>query len=103
MAVLSNATFDATTVDASTVCFGDDPPRGGTTAYAQPPGVDADCNEAHRRGHIEDVDGDGDLDMVLHFETGQTGIDSGDTVARLTGRTTGGTEFEGADAIRTVP
>ncbi len=102
VAVMTTATFDATTVDPSTVCFGDDPPAGGTTAYNQPPGVDADCNEAHRRGHVKDADGDGDLDMVLHFETRQTGIDSGDAEASLTGRTTGGTSFDGSDAIRTA-
>ncbi len=103
VAVMTTATFDATTVDPSTVCFGDDPPAGGTTAYNQPPGVDADCNEAHRRGHVRDADGDGDLDMVLHFEMRQTGIDAGDNEASLTGRTTGGTSFEGSDAIRTAP
>ena len=102
-AVLTTATFDATAVDPSTVCFGDDPPAGGTTSYEQPAGADADCNEAHLRGHVEDADGDGDLDMVLHFETNQTGVDPGDTVARLTGRTMSGTSFEGSDSIRTVP
>jgi hypothetical protein len=103
VAVLTTPNFDATTLDPSTVCFGADPPPGGTTSYNQPPGVDADCNEAHRTGHLEDVDGDGDLDMVLHFETRQTGIDPGDTEARLTGRTTDGTPFEGSDFIRTDP
>jgi hypothetical protein len=103
VAVLTTPSFDAATVDSSTVCFGDDPPPGGTTAYTQPPGTDADCNEAHRGGHLEDADGDGDLDKVLHFETRQTGIDPGDTEARLTGRTTGGMSFQGSDAIRTTP
>jgi hypothetical protein len=102
VAVLTTPNFDATTVDPSTVCFGDNPPRGGTTSYNQPPGVDADCNESHRQGHLEDADRDGDLDMVLHFETNQTGIDPEDTEARLTGKTTHGTSFEGSDFIRTV-
>lgn len=102
VAVLTTATFDATTVDPSTVCFGDDPPPGGTTLYTQPFGVDADCNEVHRRGHIQDADSDGDLDMVLHFETAQTGIDAGDTEARMTGKTTRGIAFEGSDSIRTI-
>ena len=103
VAVLTTASFDATTIDPSSVCFGEDPPAGGTTSYTQPTGVDADCNEGHRRGHIEDADGDGHLDMVLHFETDETGIDPGDEEARLTGRTTGGTSVEGSDSIRAVP
>lgn len=103
VAVLTTPTFDAATVDPSTVCFGDDPPAGGTTSYTQPPGVDADCNEAHRIGHVEDVDGDGDLDMVLHFEAAQTGIDAGDTQAGLTGSTKGGTSVHGSDSINVVP
>jgi hypothetical protein len=102
VAVLTTPTFDAATVDPASVCFGDNPPRGGTTSYNQPAGVDADCNEAHRSGHLEDADRDGHLDMVLHFETNQTGIDPDDTEARLTGRTTDGTFFEGSDSIRTV-
>jgi hypothetical protein len=40
--------------------------------------------------------------MLLHFETGQTGIDAGDTEAHLTGRTSGGIAIEGSDSIRTV-
>ena len=103
VAVLATPTFDATTVDPSTVCFGEAPPAGGSTSYQQPAGVDADCSEAHRRGHLADVDGDGDIDLVLHFEAAQTGFDSGDTTARLTGRTTSGAEIAGTDSIRTVP
>ena len=77
--------FDATTVDASTVRFG--------------PGNAA---EAHGTGHLEDVDGDGDLDMVLHFKTQDAAIPCGATSATLTGQTTGGQEFEGTDTITTT-
>lgn len=103
VAVLGTPAFDATTVDPSSACFGDAPPPGGTTSYQQPAGADADCTEAHGRGHIQDVDGDGDLDMLLHFETAQTGFDHGDTTATLTGMTTTGGTFVGSDSIRTVP
>lgn len=78
--------FDATTVDPLSVQFG---PDGAT--------------EKHGRGHIEDVDGDGDLDMVLHFRTQETGITDGDTIACITGETTEGQSIEGCDAIVTVP
>jgi hypothetical protein len=77
--------FDATTVNPSSVRFG---PAGVT--------------EAHDTGHLEDVDGDGDLDMVLHFRFGSTGIQCGDTQATLTGATFSGQAITGTDAIRTV-
>ena len=85
VAILTTDDFDATIVDPLSVLFG---PNGAT--------------ESHGKGHIEDVDGDGDLDMVLHFNTLETGIQCGDTSASLSGITTGGQSFEGSDSIKTV-
>jgi hypothetical protein len=85
VAILTTDTFDATTVDPSSVEFG---PDGAI--------------EAHRRGHIEDVDGDGDDDLVLHFNTRDAGIQCGDTSVTLTGQTFSEQEVEGTDAITTV-
>jgi dipeptidyl aminopeptidase/acylaminoacyl peptidase len=92
VAILTTKNFDATTVDPSSVCFGD----------AEAPS-ERDCSEKHGTDHIEDVDGDGDLDLLLLYETAQTGIDSGDTRACLTGKTLAGTPIEGCDAVRIVP
>jgi len=77
--------FDATQVDALTVEFG---PNGAV--------------ESHGQGHVEDVDGDGDSDMVFHFKTQETGIVCGDADATLVGETFGGIPFTGTDTVRTV-
>jgi len=90
LAILTTTEFDATTVDVATVCFGD----------AETP-AERDCNEKHGQGHPEDVDGDGDVDLVLHYEIAQTGIDPGDTQACLTGRTRSGIGFYGCDVVWT--
>ena len=84
-AILTTDSFDATTVDPLTVKFG---PNGAT--------------ESHSKGHIEDVDGDGDDDLVLHFSTEATGIQCGQTSASLIGKTFDGQEIEGSDSIVTV-
>jgi hypothetical protein len=55
-----------------------------------------------RHALIEDVDGDGDDDLVLHFKTQETGIVRGDTSASLTGKIFGGQASEGSDSLRTV-
>lgn len=51
---------------------------------------------------LEDVNGDGDLDLILHFRTQETGIACGDTIAYLRAKTTDGKEVSGMDSIRTV-
>jgi hypothetical protein len=93
VAILSNSDpsnfFDATTVVPSSVCFGD----------AEDPRQRGDCTEAHKTGHIEDVDGDGDLDLLLHFNTHETGIKLGDTQACLTGKTFSGVFFTACDTV----
>jgi hypothetical protein len=85
VAILTTNGFDAATVDPLTVKFG---PDGAV--------------EAHARGHIQDADGDGDDDIVLHFRTQETGIQCGDTEVGLTGITVDGQEIEGSDSIQTV-
>jgi hypothetical protein len=85
VAILATDTFDATTVDVSTVLF------GATATEAAPV-----------QSSLEDVDGDGDLDMILHFNTQHTGIQCGDTSAFLTGETFSGQMIEGSDSVNTV-
>lgn len=86
VAILTTLTFNATTVDPLSVKFG---PNGAT--------------ESHGKGHIEDANGDGKPDLVLHFNTQNTGIKCGDTSAPLTGKTfSGDTLIVGSDSIQTV-
>jgi Domain of unknown function (DUF4114) len=85
VAILTTPTFDATTVDAKTVKFG-------------PTGTEAAAVHSAR----EDVDGDGNTDLILHFRTQDTGILCGTTSAHLTGKTFDGQQIEGSDSIRTV-
>jgi hypothetical protein len=77
VAILTTDTFDATTVDPSSVRFGPD------LAFM-----------VHRKAHEEDVDEDGDLDLVFHFDTQETGFACGDIEASLTGQTLDGTPIE---------
>jgi hypothetical protein len=85
VAILSTATFDATTVDPASVTFG--------------PGA---ATEAHGTGHIEDVNGDSRSDLVLHFGTPASGLTAGDTEACVDGTTFSGTPIHDCDSIRTV-
>ena len=77
-------TFDASTVVAQTVRFG--PAEAAAAQWA-----------------LEDVDDDGDVDMILHFRTQETGIVAGTTEAILTGETIEGENIIGTDSVRTVP
>lgn len=71
VAILTTSDFDALTVDPSTVRFG----KTGTEAAPM-----------HEGGHVEDVDKDGDNDLLFHFRTQETGLQEGDTEAYLTGK-----------------
>lgn len=88
VAILSTPTFDARTVDPSSVCFGD----GDTPA-------ERSCAEVHGRGHLIDVNNDKVPDLVLHYDVLSTGIDPQDAKACLKGKTTSGTGIYGCDAV----
>lgn len=81
VAVLTTNEFDASTINPSTVVF----------AGASP-----------LRWSMEDVDNDGDGDLVLHFETGDL-ILNGNGEAVLTGFTLDGKPVKGTDSYRIVP
>ncbi|MDZ7401548.1 MAG: LamG domain-containing protein [candidate division KSB1 bacterium] len=92
VAIITTEAFDATNVDHKTVRF------GKTGIEAMEMHVDKKTCEPKR--HEEDVDGDGDIDLVFHFRFGDTHIECGDEEAILTGVTFGGKNIIGIDSIR---
>jgi hypothetical protein len=91
VAVLASAEFDATAIDPSSVRF------GVTGTEATP---------AH--SHVEDVNGDGRLDMVFHFPNKMLGISPAlpnQSLVPLTlkGQTLDGQLIEGQDVGRITP
>ncbi|WP_282013809.1 hypothetical protein [Marinifilum flexuosum] len=82
VAILTTDYFDATMVDCTTVKFGP-----------------ANIGIVHDDGHLEDVDQDGDIDLILHFKTSESGITQTDTEVVLTGETYDGVNFMGTDLI----
>lgn len=79
VAILSDSGFDATSVDASTVIL-----EGVHPA---------------RRPLIQDIDHDGDKDMVLEFSAGEMELCPGTTPLALNGVTRDGRTFAGGDTL----
>ncbi len=84
VAVLTTDDFDAGTIDPGTVLF----------ATASPV-----------RSTMEDVDGDGDDDMLFHFKTQDLilNLNEDSIKATLEGATIGGTPIAGTDSVDIVP
>ena len=71
--ILTTDDFDATTVDHTTVRFGD--------------AMETHSNKTGPIRHEEDFEGDGDVDLVFHFHVNETGYDCGTSDTVLTGAT----------------
>lgn len=87
VAILTTDDFDATTVDHTTVRF-----EGATETH-----VDKRSGLPVR--HEEDVDKDGDVDLVFHFRLGDTHLTVGSPTGTLTGETFDGQFVIGTDAV----
>ena len=90
VAILTTAVFDATTVDHTTVTF-----EGASETHVHK-------KSGEPRRHEEDVDGDGDTDLVFHFRLVNTTLTCTSTYGTLTGEIIGGQAIEGTDAVRMV-
>ncbi len=88
VAILSTATFDATTVDPATVDF------AGAPVARRP-------NGSWMAAPV-DVNGDGLGDLVVHVVTSALQLDAGFVEAVLTGATLGGQQIMGSDWVRIV-
>jgi len=89
VAILSTATFDATTVDPLTVSL------AGASAKLKGKGTPMVS--------FEDVNGDALLDLVVHVDTQALALTDADTKAILEGQTTSGMAIMGSDSISVVP
>lgn len=87
VSILSSGEFDATAIDHETVIF-----EGVYEIHGN-----RDTGELTR--HEEDVNGDGSLDLVFHFDVAATSLTCESVEGTLTGMTFDGFHFVGVDSI----
>jgi hypothetical protein len=85
VAILTTEEFDATSIDVSSLRFG----VTGEEATAI-------------RTALDDVDGDGDTDLLAFFRTTDAGIDCETLFTYISGVTTTGVSIAGTDSVATV-
>ncbi len=84
-ATANDVAFDATAIDSSSIRF-------GALGFEAAP-------VSHR---LQDADGDGDTDLLLHFRIDETGIRCSTKSALLSGFTTAGRAVQGSDSVRPI-
>jgi hypothetical protein len=89
VAVLSTETFDATTMNIGSIRF------AGASVNVK--------NNGTFQASFEDVNADGLLDLVLHFNTQDLNLTDASTEAILTGTTDNGRCVTATDSVRIVP
>jgi hypothetical protein len=90
VAILTTESFDATTVDHTTVTF-----EGAKEIHF-------DWRTGGLRRHEIDVDRDGDIDLLFHFRLGDTDLKCNSTEGTLIGETFDGIAIQGTDSVRMV-
>lgn len=98
VAILTTDDFDAADVDPATVTLGND--EGNDTSVAT-------RRNGSLKASLDDVDNDGDRDLILHFNTQALvrngSLDANSTELILNGATFGGQAIEGSDGVNIVP
>lgn len=108
VSIFSTSGFDATTINPATLGMGgaslpgDDATRRGDDDDDGDEGDDDDDDTSHHapRTRIEDVNGDGRLDMMVEFPVARLKFNDHDIVAELWGRTRRGIPFSGTDLVQ---
>lgn len=90
VAILTTPDFDAAWVNYETVEF-----EGAVESHINK-------KTGLKQQHLEDVDLDGDMDLVFHFLLSETGLDCLSTAGTLTGKLYDGTPIKGADEVRMI-
>jgi len=88
VAIFSTLGFDATAIDPITVTL------AGTSVKLKGKGTPMSS--------FEDINGDGLLDIIVHFDTTTLELSEGDTEAILEGETYKGTRIRGIDTVKIV-
>jgi hypothetical protein len=89
VAILTTPDFDASTVDGLSLAL------SGASVKLR--------GKSQEVGALEDVDDDGDLDLVVQFYINELELTEGATEAVLAGKTKSGAEIMGKDSVRIVP
>lgn len=89
VAILTTSSFDASLVDHASVEF-----MGAKETHIHPAGKP--------QRHIEDIDGDGDLDVMFHFRYADTNVNCATTQVTLTGTTSDKHQIQGENSVTMI-